>query len=68
MWYNQLESVAAEGLPKGYVYDGEVVDPELYGWIASNTDSSEVVANRDLFTSVMSHAFSKEDDKQGYVS
>lgn len=63
--YNQLEGVAAEGLPRGYVYDGEVVDPELYDWIDSNTGSSEVVANRDLFTSVMSHAFSKEDDKQG---
>lgn len=63
--YDALEREAAEKLPVGYVYDGEVVDPRLYDWIASNTSSSLTVANRDLFTSVMSHAFSHESNKRG---
>lgn len=64
--YNDLEAEAAEKLPRGYVYDGEIVAPELFDWISNNMKSTEsVVANRDLFSEVMSHAFSKEDNKQG---
>ena len=45
----------------------EIVAPELLNWIAENSknESSEVIANRDLFSEVMSHAFSKEENKQG---
>lgn len=56
--YTELEQ-AAKLLPVGYVYDGEIVAPELFEHIGTYTD------NRDLFTSVMSHAFSKESTKQG---
>lgn len=64
--YNDLEQEAATILPKGYVYDGEIVDPALFDWIAKNSQSDEVVAAcRDLFSQAMSHAFSKEDNKQG---
>ena len=64
--YNDLEAEAAEKLPRGYVYDGEIVAPELFDWISNNMKSTEsVAANRDLFSEVMSHAFSKEDNKQG---
>lgn len=65
--YNDLEAEAAEKLPRGYVYDGEIVAPELFEWIANNTadNDGEITANRDLFSEVMSHAFSKEDNKQG---
>lgn len=64
--YNDLEAEAAEKLPRGYVYDGEIVAPELFDWISNNMKSEEsVAANRDLFSEVMSHAFSKEDNKQG---
>lgn len=64
--YKDLVQEAQEKLPKGYVYDGEIVAPELFEWITHNTQSNEeVTANRDLFAEVMSHAFSKEENKQG---
>ena len=64
--YNDLTDEALRMLPKGYVYDGEIVAPELFEWINNNMKSNEkVAANRDLFSEVMSHAFSKEDNKQG---
>lgn len=65
--YSDLENEALNKLPKGFVYDGEIVAPELLNWIAENSknESSEVIANRDLFSEVMSHAFSKEENKQG---
>ena len=64
--YKELEKEAKEKLPRGYVYDGEIVAAELFDWIANNMKSSEnVSANRDLFSEVMSHAFSKEENKQG---
>lgn len=64
--YTDLEMEAASKLPRGYVYDGEIVAPELFQWISQNMKSQrEVVANRDLFAEVMSHAFSHEDNKQG---
>lgn len=65
--YNDLEAEAAEKLPRGYVYDGEIVAPELFEWISENMQEADdsVVANRDLFSEVMSHAFSKEENKQG---
>lgn len=65
--YNDLEAEAAEKLPRGYVYDGEIVAPELFEWISENMQAADdsVVANRDLFSEVMSHAFSKEENKQG---
>lgn len=62
--YSDLEQSALE-LPVGYVYDGEIVAPELFQWIQHNTQSGVAAANRDLFSEVMSHAFSKEDNKQG---
>lgn len=65
--YNDLESEAKEKLPRGYVYDGEIVAPELLEWISTNSVSNDgsIIANRDLFSEVMSHAFSKEENKQG---
>lgn len=64
--YVDLEKEAANKLPKGYVYDGEIVSPELFEWISNNVKSDgDTVANRELFSEVMSHAFSKEDNKQG---
>lgn len=65
--YKDLEEEAQEKLPKGYVYDGEIVAPELFEWISQNMNASDdsIIANRDLFSEVMSHAFSKEDNKQG---
>lgn len=63
--YTELEKEAQEKLPKGYVYDGEVVAPELFDWIESNKNNKGVTANRELFTEVMSHAFKKEDNKKG---
>ena len=64
--YKQLENEAAEKLPRGYVYDGEIVAPELFEWISKNMEQQgAVTANRDLFSEVMSHAFSKEENKQG---
>lgn len=64
--YNDLEKSATK-LPRGYVYDGEIVAPELFDWIQLNvkSHSSDAIANRDLFSEVMSHAFSKEDNKKG---
>lgn len=64
--YNDLEAEAAEKLPRGYVYDGEIVAPELFDWIQKNVENGgDTEANRDLFSEVMSHAFSKEDNKKG---
>ena len=64
--YKDLEQEAASKLPNGYVYDGEIVAPELFDWITKNAESEgDTTANRDLFSEVMSHAFSKEDNKQG---
>lgn len=65
--YKDLEKEAQQKLPKGYVYDGEIVAPELFEWISQNMNASDdsIIANRDLFSEVMSHAFSKEDNKQG---
>lgn len=64
--YNDLESEALEKLPDGFVYDGEIVSPELFDWIESNKENSESTApNRDLFSEAISHAFSHEDNKQG---
>ena len=64
--YKDLEKSATK-LPRGFVYDGEIVAPELFDWIQSNvkSHSNDVIANRDLFSEVMSHAFSKEDNKKG---
>lgn len=64
--YNDLEDEALRMLPAGYVYDGEMVSPELFNWIESNMASTESQApNRDLFSEAMSHAFSNEDNKDG---
>lgn len=63
--YNKLEN-AAKKLPVGYVYDGEIVAPEVFGFIQENTEAGYCQSNdRDLFNSTMSHVFSKEDDKPG---
>ena len=78
--YADLEKSALE-LPVGYVYDGELVAPELYSYIQScmadvscqrqdtNISATERHSlnrqNRDLFSEAMSHAFSKETDKKG---
>ena len=60
--YAKLESEALQ-LPVGYVYDGEIVAPELFDWISLKASEKEF--NRDFFGSVMSHAFSKESNKEG---
>lgn len=65
--YNALEQAALK-LPVGYVYDGEVVSPELYNQIRYNTLHGLTNANRDLFSEVMSHAFSKEQNKLGVLN
>lgn len=64
--YKDLEASALQ-LPVGYVYDGEVVAPEMLKWINQNIINGGGVseANRDFFTETMSHAFSKETDKKG---
>lgn len=62
--YKELMQSALK-LPVGYVYDGEIVAPELFQWIQHNAENGLTSANRDLFSAVMSHAFSKEDDKKG---
>lgn len=64
--YTDLEKEAHDKLPWGFVYDGEVVAPELFAWIESNIQNGGVsAANRDLFSEAVSHAFSKETNKQG---
>lgn len=63
--YTDLEKSALQ-LPVGYVYDGEVVAPEMLKWINQNIINGGVnEANRDFFGVTMSHAFSKETDKKG---
>lgn len=62
--YKNLEE-SARRLPEGYVYDGEIVDPKLFDWIKSNSENGLNTVNRDLFSSVMRHAFSKEENKEG---
>lgn len=63
--YNDLEAEVKAKLPKGFVFDGEIVAPELFEWINANAGNETTTANRDLFSEVMSHAFSKEENKQG---
>ena len=64
--YTDLEK-SAQQLPVGYVYDGEIVAPEMIKWINQNiiNGSTTSEANRDFFSETMSHAFSKETDKKG---
>lgn len=63
--YDELEE-SAKHLPVGYVYDGEIVAPEMLKWINQNIISGGTSeANRDFFSETMSHAFSKESDKKG---
>ena len=62
--YKSLEQSALE-LPVGYVYDGEVVSPKLHDYLTSIANGENTEMNRDMFGEVMSHAFSKEDNKEG---
>ena len=62
--YKALEQSALE-LPVGYVYDGEVVSPKLQDYLTSVANGENTEINRDMFGEVMSHAFSKEDNKEG---
>ena len=62
--YKALEQSALK-LPVGYVYDGEVVSPKLQDYLTSIANNENAEINRDMFGEVMSHAFSKEDNKEG---
>jgi len=65
--YDMLETEARIYLPKGYVYDGEMVSPKLLKWIEQNMlcDSSEKIADRRLFQEAISNLFAKEENKLG---
>lgn len=65
--YAKLEEEAARILPEGYVYDGEMVAPELFAWIENNMlrDTGDKIADRNLFKEAMRRTFSKETDKAG---
>lgn len=53
-------------LPDGYVYDGEMVSPELMSQIAKNMASGRrVEANRDLFIEAVRGVHSKKSGKKG---
>ena len=62
--YKSLEHSALK-LPVGYVYDGEIVSPKLQEYLTSLATDENTEINRDMFSEVMSHAFSKEDNKEG---
>lgn len=65
--YEKLEHEAAKYLPKGFVYDGEMVSPKLFKWIEENMlrDSGEKIADRSLFQEAVSKVFSQEQNKEG---
>jgi DNA ligase-1 len=65
--YSRLEKEAAEYLPSGLVYDGEMVSPKLFKWIEENMlrDDGQKIADRSLFQEAMSKAFSHEINKEG---
>lgn len=65
--YGKLEEEARILLPKGYVYDGEMVSPNLFAWIEQNMlrDEGEKIADRSLFKDAVSKVFKKETNKQG---
>ena len=63
--YKDLEE-SAQQLPVGYVYDGEIVAPEMIQWVKDNVAHSGIAETcRQFFVETMSHAFSKETDKKG---
>lgn len=63
--YKDLEESALQ-IPVGYVYDGEIVAPNMLKWINQNIiNGGTSKVNRDFFSETMSHAFSKEKDKKG---
>ena len=56
----------AKNLPDNYVYDGEVVAPELFDWIARNEAKGGVTEqDRDLFAKAISSRAKRSDDKAG---
>ena len=65
--YERLEHEAAEYLPNGFVYDGEMVSPKLFAWIEQNMlrDTGEKIADRSLFQEAVQKVFSHELDKEG---
>ena len=65
--YTMLEKEAMEFLPAGQVYDGEMVSPQLFGWIEQNmlADRGEKIADRSLFQDAMRKCFAKEVCKDG---
>lgn len=65
--YDRLEAEAAEYLPNGFVYDGEMVSPKLFSWIEQNMlrDTGEKIADRHLFLEAVGKVFSKESNKEG---
>lgn len=65
--YTEMLQQAAY-LPRGFVYDGEIVAPELFDFILNHKDSTSVTANRQLFAEAMSHCHSKETNKQGVLN
>ena len=65
--YEKLEKEASEYLPKGFVYDGEMVSPKLFAWIEQNMlrDTGEKIADRSLFQEAVRKVFSDELNKEG---
>ncbi len=62
--YEGLEKEASL-LPRGYVYDGEIIAPEFLEVLEKNQNSLEVNVDRSHFSEVASHVFSHEAKKVG---
>lgn len=65
--YTKLEEEASRLLVPDYVYDGEMVSPELFSWIEKNmlADNGGKIADRSLFTEAMRRCFAKGIGKDG---
>lgn len=64
--YPGIRKDAMRVLPDGYVYDGEVVDPALFDWIAENEKRGGVTAqDRELFAKSISSRAKKDENKVG---
>lgn len=65
--YTMLEEEVRRYLPTGWVYDGEMVSPQLFQWIEQNmlADKGEKIADRQLFQDAMRKCFAKGIGKDG---
>lgn len=62
--YAKLEE-EAQSLPKGYVYDGEIISKEFFDFVKENTESQDKVVDRSHFQDTMKQVFAKTDNKEG---